>query len=144
MEKKAAVIFYSRTGNTEAMAEAAAVGIKDEGGSVFLSPVEEAEAEKIGKNYNCIALGCSAQGREQLEESRMRPFFDALKPFLPHCRIAVFGSCGWSDGRWLAEWETEIKENGGHIIHPFVLSHGRPDENVLQLCEELGRMLVKS
>ena len=82
MAGKAAVIFYSGTGNTEAMAEAVAVGAKKAGAEVLLAPVADVDAEDIGRNYDYILLGCSAWGVEVIEEAQMKPFCRKLENFL--------------------------------------------------------------
>lgn len=50
MAGKTAVIFYSSTGNTEAMAEAVAVGARSCGADVLLASVSDVDAETIGKS----------------------------------------------------------------------------------------------
>ena len=47
MSEKVAVIYYSATGNTEAMAEAVAVGAKSTGAEVLLAPVSDVDPVEI-------------------------------------------------------------------------------------------------
>ncbi len=141
MAGKTAVIFYSSTGNTEAMAEAVAVGAKTAGADVLLSAVTDVEAETIGQDYDSIILGCSAWGVEVIEESQMKPFCEDLKPFLKGKIMGVFGSCGWSRGAWLNSWETELHFAGAVFPTRPVLAYGYPDEEALEHCEALGRIV---
>lgn len=67
------IIYWSQTGNTEAMAHAIAQGIEEEGNQAKLLEVSEAEPE-ILKKANVFALGCPAMGGEVLEEDEMEPF----------------------------------------------------------------------
>ncbi len=142
MAEKTAVIFYSSTGNTEAMAEAVAVGARSCGAEVLLAPVADVDAETIGKEYDSILLGCSAWGVEVIEEAQMHPFSRKLEPFLKGKRMGVFGSCGWSRGAWLNSWESELHFAGGIFPARPVLAYGYPDEDALKRCEALGRIVA--
>ena len=90
-----AVVYWSGTGHTQAMAEAVA---KACGAQLFTA--EEFSADQVAK-YDAIAFGCPAMGAEVLEESEFRPMFDACKPHLQGKKIALFGSYGWGDGEWM-------------------------------------------
>ena len=85
---KAAVIYWSGTGNTEQMAAAVAEGANAELFSV---------SEFSGKlsDYDRLAFGCSAMGAEELEESEFEPFFAEAESGLNGKTIALFGSYGW-------------------------------------------------
>lgn len=87
-----AVVYWSGTGHTQAMAEAVA---KACGAQLFTA--EEFSADQVAK-YDAIAFGCPAMGAEVLEESEFQPMFDACKPHLQGKKIALFGSYGWGDG----------------------------------------------
>ena len=65
---KLAVIYWSGTGNTKAMAEAVAEGAKGAGAEVALLNVSETTADAAA-SYDKLALGCSAMGDEVLEEA---------------------------------------------------------------------------
>ena len=49
MSEKVAVIYYSATGNTEAMAEAVSIGAKSVVEEVLLARVADVDRERIGK-----------------------------------------------------------------------------------------------
>ena len=101
MGSKVAIIYFSATGNTEAMAEAVAVGARNTGAEVLLAPVSDVDPIEIGNTCHHIILGCSAWGVEVIEEMEMKPFCEKLKPYLKGKEMGVFGSCGWSRGAWL-------------------------------------------
>ena len=96
-----AVVYWSGTGHTKAMAEAVA---KACGAQLFTA--EEFSADQVAK-YDAIAFGCPAMGAEVLEESEFQPMFDACKPHLQGKKIALFGSYGWGDGEWMRSWEED-------------------------------------
>ena len=58
---KIAVIYWSQTGNTEAMAQAIAQGATDAGADVSLLTVEETTPEQA-LAFDVLALGCPAMG----------------------------------------------------------------------------------
>ena len=59
MGSKVAIIYFSATGNTEAMAEAVAVGARNTGAEVLLAPVSDVDPIKIGNTCHHIILGLS-------------------------------------------------------------------------------------
>ena len=84
---KTAVIYWSGTGNTEAMARAVAEGMTAAGAeAVLLTPAEVAPGDLNA--YAAIAFGCPAMGAEVLEETEFRPMFDVCKRSLGGKRVA--------------------------------------------------------
>ena len=65
--KKAAVIYWSGTGNTEAMANAVAEGMKGAGAEVSLLSADAVSPADLA-GLDAVALGCPAMGSEVLEE----------------------------------------------------------------------------
>lgn len=144
MGNKTAVIYFSSTGNTEAMAEAVAVGAKKLGGEVLLAPVSDVDPEVIGKEYDKILLGCSAWGVEVIEESQMAPFTKKLEAYIEGKPMGVFGSCGWSRGAWLNSWEADLRFAGASFPVRPVLAYGYPDDEAMKNCEALGEAVAKA
>ena len=70
---KISVVYWSQTGNTQAMAEAVVEGIKGAGAEAELLEVGAASIDAL-KEEKAFALGCPAMGSEVLEESEMEPF----------------------------------------------------------------------
>ena len=73
---QAAVVYWSGTGHTEAMAQAVAAAAQAD-----LFTAAEFDADKAA-HYAAIAFGCPSMGAEQLEESEFEPMFEAVKPTL--------------------------------------------------------------
>lgn len=69
-----AVIYWSMTGNTQAMAEAIAQGAQGAGAQVDVFSVDQVGVDQV-LEYDGLALGCPAMGAEVLEESEFEPFF---------------------------------------------------------------------
>ncbi len=139
---KVAIVYWTGTGNTEAMAEEIAMGARDAGAEVLLETVADVTAEEI-KDYERIVLGCPAMGIEELEEYEMEPFVNDLLPYLKEKDVALFGSCGWSSGEWLQKWARRIHEAGGSFLVAPVRCVGYPEEESLRECRELGTLMGK-
>ncbi len=133
---KAAVIYWSGTGNTEAMAKAIA-----EGANAELFTVSEFTGDV--ESYDAIAFGCPAMGAEVLEESEFEPFFSSVESRLSGKSIAIFGSYGWGDGEWMRSWEERIKAQGVALVGGKGLTANEmPNADALEQCRELGKSLI--
>ncbi len=86
--EKAAVIYWSGSGNTEAMANEICDGIKAGGMDCELYNVSDFKGNIA--DYSKIALGCPAMGDEVLEESEFEPFYSSIN--ISGKKIAIFGS----------------------------------------------------
>ena len=95
-----AVIYWSMTGNTEAMANAIAEGAAGAGAEVDVKQVCDTTVDEA-LGYGLLALGCPAMGAEVLEEAEFEPFFTELEGRLGGKKVALFGSYDWGDGQWM-------------------------------------------
>ena len=109
------VVYWSGTGNTQAMAEAVAEGIKETGADANLIEVGNADAAALASE-DAFALGCPSMGAEQLEESEMEPFVEELEPLVSGKKILLFGSYGWGDGEWMRDWADRMKNAGAVLV----------------------------
>ena len=139
---KVAVVYWSSTGNTEAMADAVVNGAKEKGADVTLYECADFRPELVGE-YDAIAFGCPAMGDEVLEEDEFEPMFDDCKDALKDKKIALFGSYGWGDGEWMRNWEESCKEAGAVREHPCILPGILPEERIrspgqykIRLCHQ--------
>lgn len=136
------VVYWSQTGNTEAMAEAVARGIRSEGKESVVVEVGSISPEEL-KEEAVFALGCPAMGAEVLEESEMEPFVETLEAFVKGKTVGLFGSYGWGDGEWMRDWEARMQQAGANVIGgEGVLCQETPDQEALEKCEELGKNLA--
>ena len=132
---KVAVIYWSGTGHTEAMAEAVAKGAD----GVLLTCAEV--PEDVAAQYDAFALGCPAMGSEELEEDEFGPLFEKLAPSLAGKKVALFGSYGWGDGEWMRTWEDSCRAAGIVLACDSVTCQEDPDADALAACEVLGASL---
>lgn len=131
---KVAVIYWSGTGNTEAMAKAIAKGAESTGAEVLLTDVGSAPAD-AASTYDVIAFGCSSMGDEVLEESEMEPYFTDIEDSLSGKNIALFGSYGWGDGEWMRNWVTRTKEHGATVFQDegYIVNESPSDDDLAKL-----------
>ncbi len=132
---KICVVYWSGTGNTQAMAEAVARGANAE-----LISCEDFDAHSLNE-YSAVAFGCPAMGAEVLEEEVFEPVFDACKPLLKGMRVALFGSYGWGDGEWMRNWEDDCRAAGAELVCDSVICQETPDDEAIAACEKLGEAL---
>ena len=106
---KTAVIYWSGTGNTEAMANAVAEGAGVDAMTVsdFSGNVEE---------FDALAFGCPAMGAEVLEEDEFEPFFTGIESKLSGKKVFLFGSYGWGDGEWMRNWQERVTAAGAELV----------------------------
>ncbi len=139
--KKVAVVYWSGTGNTEAMASAVLEGAKAAGADAEIFTSAEFDAAKAS-GYDSIAFGCPAMGAEVLEETEFEPMFEGVKGSLTGKKVALFGSYGWGDGEWMRSWEADCKASGIDLACDSVMSNDAPGDDEKAACEALGKVLA--
>jgi len=137
---KVAVIYWSGTGNTESMANAAAEGAKAAGADVSLLTCAEVSGVSA---FDAVALGCPAMGAEELEDSEFLPMLEGIEPELAGKKVALFGSYGWGDGEWMRAWEARCADKGITLAAASVMANEAPDDDALAACRALGEALAK-
>ena len=138
---KVAVVYWSSTGNTEAMANAVVDGAKEKGADVTLYECADFRPELVA-DYDAIAFGCPAMGDEVLEEDEFEPMFDGCKDALKDKKIALFGSYGWGDGEWMREWEKRVTDAGAKLANESIIVNDSPDEDAVTACNGLGKIVA--
>ena len=132
---KVAVVYYSGSGNTEAMADVIvnALGADKIGAEAF----DTAKAA----DYDAIAFGCPAMGDEVLEETVFQPMWDDVKTGLAGKKVALFGSYGWGDGQWMRDWEADAANNGVTLACESVICNEAPDDEANAAQEALAKAI---
>lgn len=138
---KVAVVYWSGTGNTEAMAQAVADGVQKNGAEAVVMTSAEFDASQMDA-YDAVAFGCPAMGAEVLEEDEFAPMFEACESKLNGKKIALFGSYGWGDGEWMRNWEETCKGDGAVMACESVICNETPDEDAVAACKMLGKALA--
>ena len=130
---KKAVIYWSGTGNTAAMASAIAAGM---GEGTELYSVDQFTGDIA--EYDKIAFGCPAMGDEVLEEGEFDPFFSSIEGKLGGKKVALFGSYGWGDGQWMRDWAERTTKKGPNLYDDGLLVNGFPDADAKVQCTAFG------
>jgi len=139
---KIAVVYWSGTGNTEAMANAVAAGAQEAGALVELLPASEFGTDRMD-SFDAVAFGCPSMGVEQLEEDVFASMFAGCEPKLGGKRIALFGSYGWGDGEWMRSWEAVCQRLGAQLVCDSVICNGAPDISGEAACHAMGEALAE-
>ena len=137
---KVAVVYWSGTGNTEAMANKVAEGAKAAGAEVEVISADDFDGTDIS-GFDGVAFGCPAMGDEELEDSVFQPVFEACEAKLAGKKVALFGSYGWGDGEWLRSWEEKCQNDGVALAVDSVICNEDPDDEAQAACIELGKAI---
>lgn len=140
---KMLILYYSRTGNTEKMANAIAEGAKN-AGNAEVELNYHVEAEELDK-FDAILVGAPTyhhnitMGIKNLFEEA------AAKGISLKGKVgAAFGSYGWSGEA--PKFVLEIMKNKFEmrVVEPPLLVKYEPDQNMLGLCRDFGRRVSES
>lgn len=138
---KVAVVYWSGTGNTEAMADFVVQGAKKAGADVSVFTASQFDSNKMDE-FDAVAFGCPSMGAEQLEDTEFEPMFTQCRPKLNGKKIALFGSYGWGDGEWMRNWEETCISDGAMLAYECVICNEAPDFDAKASCEALGKALA--
>lgn len=139
---KIAIIYWSGTGNTEAMAKAIFEGATEVNADVKCVNVSEISVDDAAA-YDTLVLGCPSMGAEVLEETEFEPFFSKLESKIAGKKIALFGSYGWGDGEWMRNWEESVNASGATLLDgEGLIINDAPDDDGLEACREFGKRVT--
>lgn len=138
---KVAVVYWSGTGNTEAMASAVVDGVREGGAKAELFTASEFDASMLS-SFDAVAFGCPSMGSEQLEDSEFEPMFNACEAKLSGKKVGLFGSYGWGDGEWMRNWEEQCIADGAVMAGEGVICNEAPDDTATEQCVALGKALA--
>ncbi len=140
---KALVLYYSRTGNTEKMANAVAEGMR----SVNNLEVEveyRVDPEDL-ERYDAVLVGTSTYYHDMPMD--MKNLFEetAVKGISLRGKVgAAFGSYGWSGEAPKMVVEIMKLKFGMTVTEPALTVLNTPNENSLNLCRALGKRVAES
>ena len=138
---KVAIVYWSGTGNTEAMANFVAEGAKEAGAEVTFFTAMEFDGGLMD-NFDAVAFGCPSMGAEQLEEDEFEPMFIGCESKLSGKKIGLFGSYGWGDGEWMRNWEETCRRDGAQLVMDGVICNEAPVRDAENDCKNLGKALA--
>lgn len=138
---KVGIVYWSGTGNTEAMAQAVADGAKKAGAEAVVLECSLFDASMMD-SFDALAFGCPSMGSEELEESEFAPMFASCESSLSGKKLALFGSYGWGDGEWMRNWDDTCRADGAALACDPVICNEAPDAAAIAECEALGAALA--
>jgi flavodoxin short chain len=138
---KVAIVYWSGTGNTEAMAGAVLEGVQRAGAEGALYTAAEFDPNLLG-SFDTVAFGCPSMGSEQLEEGEFEPMFSQCESMLSAKKVGLFGSYGWGDGEWMRNWQEQCLKDGAIMAADPVICNDSPDDAALEECRSLGEALA--
>ena len=131
-----AIIYFSSTGNTEAMATLIAEGARRAGAQVDVIPVSQCDRSVLAQ-YDNLAFGCPAMGQEELDDTEFLPFYESVEPDLKGRDVALFGSFGWGDGEWMRIWQERVISVGANLFEEGLALQEEPGPES-DSCREFG------
>ena len=137
---KIALVYYSSTGNTEAMAKAIEDELKGKADVAVIDPASFGQGDIAA--YDAFAFGCPAMGSEVLEEEIFEPMFASIEGSLAGKKIILFGSYGWGDGEWMRNWEERCISDGAALTAPPVITNEAPDDEALEALRKAATSLL--
>lgn len=137
---KVAVVYWTGSGNTEAMAAAVAEGAETKGATVEQILAADFSLS-AAEGYDAYAFGCPAWGAEELEDSEFQPMWDEVKGSLGDKKVVLFGSYGWGSGEWMGAWKEDAEEAGVNVIDSLIINE-QPDDDGIAACQALGAQLA--
>lgn len=137
---KVAVVYWSGTGNTEAMADAVVEGAVAAGAQAEKIEACDFSAAEVA-SYDTFAFGCSAQGDEELEDSEFEPMFADVEGSLSGKKVGLFGSYDWGSGEWMETWKERAEGDGVDLVDT-VIANNEPDDEAVEACKALGAALA--
>lgn len=142
---KVAVVYWSGTGNTEAMKDLIVKGIQEAGGEADVFMPWDFTPDMMD-NYTNFAFGCPAMGDEELETEDFAPMWDAVKGKLSGKKVVIFGSYNWNSGEWIADWGADVANQGAELVGEPLPCLDAPDAGSAEetACVELGKTIANA
>jgi len=137
------ILYYSRTGNTERMAEAVGEGARSVQG-VEVELKYDAAPEEL-TNFDALAVGVPTYHHDMT--AGIKSLFEeaAVKNISLRNRVgAAFGSYGWSGEAPRLVLEIMKNKFEMRVIEPPLPAKYAPDDNGLQRCREFGRKIAET
>lgn len=138
---KVAVVFYSGTGNTEAIADLVAEGARGAGADVEVFEADSFDVE-TADTFDAFALGCPASGAEELNEDTFVPVLDELEPKIVGKNVVLFGSYGHGDGAYQNDWEERSNEAGLNVLGKLAILEAPEEADDIEAAKQLGALLA--
>jgi flavodoxin short chain len=138
---KISIVYWSGTGNTEAMAKLIQEGAASTGAEVALKEVAKASADDV-TGVDVTFLGCPSMGDESLEEGEFEPFISSIEGKVNGKKLGLFGSYGWGDGQWMRDWTDRMKKAGAVLVAEPLIVNEAPSGDDAEKCKSFGKSIA--
>jgi len=136
------VLYYSRTGNTEKMAEAVAEGAREVKGVDVELKYRESPENLV--SFDAIAIGMPTYHHDMTVDVKNLLEEVAAKNIDLRNKVgAAFGSYGWSGEAPGLILEVMKNKFGMRTLEPPLLINYTPDHDGLERCRQLGRKIAE-
>ncbi len=140
--KKVLVLYYSRSGNTEKMANAVAEGAKNVS-DIQVELNFHIETGEL-RNYDAVLVGVPTYRKEMPIDFKNLFENAASEGISLKGKVgAVFGSYGWS-GEAPKQAIDLLQKLGAEVIEPAIMAKYIPDAAALDACKSLGRKVAET
>ena len=129
-----AIVYWSQTGNTEAMATILAETL-----GVDATEWSDFSADDVA-DFDALAFGCPAMGDEVLDPD-FEELWEACKDELADKPVVLFGSYDWGTGEWMESWESDARDAGVNVV-ATVIANLEPDNEADEALKEAAAKLA--
>lgn len=136
------ILYYSRTGRTEALAKALAKGVESKQGSAKIRRVDYATVNDF---ISCDAIAFGSPNYFSYMAGLLKDFFDkalSIREKVTGKPAVAFSSGGGSSEAALSSLERMISSFKLEKVTDGVVSQGEPNEKDLEACRKLGEALT--
>lgn len=155
---KALIVYYSKTGHTDAAARDIARGLESAGADCSMESAGDRTARPDISTYDIVAVGSPTYGnrRYKLPARQVSDFLDSISTGGLDGKVcgAFTVNAGWGGGKLLSSMESALERLGGRVVRggpvvkagaPLSLWKG-PDASPSDVsqCEEFGRRLAEA
>lgn len=139
--RKVAIVYATKTGETEKMAEVIAEGVRSVGGEADFMRIQDSMDVSALTAYDAIAVGTPTQEAKELPE--VTDFLDRLaESDVKGKYAAAFGSYGWSgEGPYIASLRLERECDMKIVAEPLKARQGIKHTE-FDVCRAFGMKLV--
>ncbi|MDR2641301.1 MAG: flavodoxin [Planctomycetaceae bacterium] len=136
---KVSIVYWSGTGNTEAMANLIKEGAESTGAEVSIKQVGDVSDTDV-LNADVAFLGCPSMGDEALEDTEFEPFIAKIESSLSGKKLGLFGSYGWGSGQWMDTWTERMRTAGAVMVGESLIVNEAPSGNDIDKCKNFGKL----
>ena len=140
--KKIAIVYWSGTGNTAAMAQHVKKGVAEAGAAPAVIEADAFSTARLGE-FDAVIFGCPAMGDEELEPDEFEPMFADCEKDLKGRTVGLFGSYEWNEGEWMETWQARTEGDGANVVGA-VIAYDYPDGRAEEECIQLGKDVVEA